>query len=172
MGDMISVPVGARLFNFRTAGVWIHEGHVLLQGDSREDFWALPGGRVEMMEPAEVALLRELREELALSAETRIERLLWIMQNLFYAQTWGEVHELGLYFLVTPTVADVARLGDTTREHACAEPDSTLTFRWFALADLPTLRPIRPTFLNTALLDLPSAPRLITHDGKEQTESR
>ncbi len=167
MGDMISLPVGAGLFNFRTAGVWIHAGHVLLQGDSREDFWTLPGGRVELMEPAEVALLRELREELALSAETRIERLLWVMQNLFYAQTWeAEVHELGLYFLVTPTAADVARLGDITREYACAEPDSTLAFRWFALADLPTLRPIRPTFLNTALLDLPTTPRLITHNGR------
>ena len=167
MGDMISVPVGAGLFNFRTAGVWLHEGHVLLQGDSREDFWALPGGRVELMEPAEVALLRELREELALGAETRIERLLWIMQNFFYAQTWGaEAHELGLYFLVTPTAADVARLGDTKRAYACAEPDSTLTFRWFALADLPTTFPIRPTFLNSALLDLPSTPRLITHNGR------
>ncbi|HZC06679.1 MAG TPA: NUDIX domain-containing protein [Ktedonobacterales bacterium] len=83
---MISVPIGAGRFNFRVAGVWLHEGHVLLQGDSREDFWALPGGRVEMMESAEAALLRELREELAMSEETRIERLLWVMQSFFQPQ--------------------------------------------------------------------------------------
>jgi hypothetical protein len=57
-------------------------------------------------------------------------------------------------------------LADTSRDHPCAEPDSTLRFRWFALADLPATRPIRPTFLNTALLDLPEAPRLITHNGR------
>ncbi len=167
MPDMISVPVGSGRFNFRTAGAWMHDGHVLLQGDSREDFWALPGGRVEFMEPAEVALVRELREELALSEQTRIERLLWIMQNFFTAPAWGgELHELGLYFLVSPTPADLARLGDTSRDHPCAEPDSTLTFRWFALADLPTTRPILPPFLNTALLDLPSAPQLVSDNRR------
>ena len=160
--EMISVPVGAGLFNLRVAGVWLHEGHVLLQGDAREDFWALPGGRVELMEPAEVALLRELREELNLSDQTRIERLLWIMQNFYSAPGWGSVHELGFYFLVSATPEDVARLGDTTRAHACAEPDSYLTFRWFALADLPTMRPIMPPLLNTALLELPATPQIIT----------
>lgn len=162
---MISVQVGAGLFNLRVAGVWIDDGYILLQGDAREDFWALPGGRIEIMEPAEVALLRELREELALSETTRVERLLWIMQNFFHTAAWGDCHELGLYFLVTPTQADAERLGDKTRDHPCAEPDSTLTFRWFRLAELPATQPIRPTFLNTALLALPTTPRLITHHG-------
>lgn len=162
---MLSFPMEPGRFNFRTAGVWLDEGHVLLQGDTRdEDFWALPGGRVERMEPAEDALRRELREELAMSDETRIERLLWIMQNFFTAPEWGgDIHELGLYFLFTPTAADAVRLADKTRDHPCAEPDSSLRFRWFRLSDLPDTRPMRPTFLNTALLHLPEAPSLITH---------
>ena len=166
---MISVPIGAGRFNLRTAGVWLHEEHVLLQGDAREDFWALPGGRIEMMESAEVALLRELREELAMSEETRIERLLWIMQTFFQPQdpmSGDAVHELAFYFLVRPTDADVARLGDTMREHPCAEPDTTLTFRWFPLAALPETRPLLPPLLNTALLDLPATPQLITDDRR------
>lgn len=168
MGDesgMISVRIGAGLFNLRVAGVWIDEGHILLQGDARESFWALPGGRIELMETAEVALLRELREELTLDERTQVGRLLWIMQNFFHTPAWGDAHELGLYFLVTPTLADTARLGDKSHDHPCAEPDSPLTFRWFRLADLPREQPIRPTFLNDALLDLPTAPRLITLKG-------
>lgn len=161
MRDMIYLPVGSGRFNFRAAAVWLHEGHVL-QGDSRVDFWALPGGRVEFMEPAEETLLRELHEELAMSADTRIVRLLWMMQTFFREDWCGEQHELGLYFLVAPTATDVARLGDTSRDHPCAEPDSLLFFRWFALDDLPTARPLKPPFLNTALLDLPSTPQLIT----------
>lgn len=162
MRDMIYLPVGSGRFNFRAAAVWLREGHVLLQGDSRVDFWALPGGRVEFMEPAEETLLRELHEELAMSADTRIVRLLWMMQTFFREDWCGEQHELGLYFLVAPTATDVARLGDTSRDHPCAEPDSLLFFRWFALDDLPTARPLKPPFLNTALLDLPSTPQLIT----------
>lgn len=161
MRDMIYLPVGSGRFNFRAAAVWLHEGHVL-QGDSRVDFWALPGGRVEFMEPAEETLLRELHEELAMSADTRIVRLLWMMQTFFREDWCGEQHELGLYFLVAPTATDVARLGDTSRDHPCAEPHSLLSFRWFALDDLPTARPLKPPFLNTALLDLPSTPQLIT----------
>ncbi len=95
---MISVRIGAGLFNLRAAGVWIDDGHVLLQGDAREDFWALPGGRVELMEPAEVALRRELREELAFGEQTEIGRLLWVVQNFFHTPAWGAAHELGLYF--------------------------------------------------------------------------
>ncbi len=170
MTMMISVPIGSGRFNLRTAGVWLHEGHVLLQREARDVFWALPGGRVEMMESAEVALLRELREELAMSEETRIERLLWIMQSFFKPPdqtTWGDaIHELAFYFLVRPTEADVARLGDTTREQLCAEPDSTLTFRWFPLAELPRTRPVVPPLLNTALLDLPMTPHLVTDDRR------
>ncbi|HEX8996750.1 MAG TPA: NUDIX domain-containing protein [Ktedonobacterales bacterium] len=164
---MISVPIGPGRFNFRVAGVWLHEGHVLLQGDPSGEFWCLPGGRVELMEPAEEALRRELREELALSDETCVGRLLWVMQNFFYAPEWGgALHELGLYFLINPTADDIARLADTTRQHPCAEPDSELIFRWFALADLPQTRPILPPFLNTALLDLPATPQIITDDRR------
>lgn len=163
MRDMICLPVGSGRFNFRAAAVWLHEGHVLLQGDSREDFWALPGGRVEFMESAQDAIRRELTEELALSPTMHVERLLWVMQNFFHVpESGGAQHELGLYFLVTPTESDVARLQEKSRDHPCAEPDSPLSFRWFALDELPIVRPLKPPFLNTALLDLPSIPQLIT----------
>lgn len=163
MSAMISLPVSTGLFTFRAAAVWIHDGHVLLQGDPTGDFWVLPGGRVEFMEPAEVALRRELREELELDEETRIERLLWVMETFFQSREWGDgpVHALSFTFLISPSAADVARLGDTSREYGCAEPGSELLFRWFALADLPATRPILPPHFNTGLLDLPATPQMI-----------
>jgi ADP-ribose pyrophosphatase YjhB (NUDIX family) len=161
---MISAQIGSARFHFRVAGVWLKERHVLLQGDTREDFWALPGGRVEITERAEDALRRELREELALDGAA-IERLLWITQNFFSYPEWGgDQHELGLYFLIAPRQADADRYGDLARAYPCAEPDSTLTFRWFPVATLSSV--IRPTFLATALRDLPTQPTLIAHEGR------
>jgi ADP-ribose pyrophosphatase YjhB (NUDIX family) len=163
MSAMISLPVDAGLFTFRAAAVWIHDGHILLQGDPTGDFWVLPGGRVEFMEPAEVALRRELREELELGEQTRIERLLWVMETFFQSPEWGDgpVHALSFTYLITPSEADVARLGDTSHAYPCAEPGSELLFRWFALADLPATRPILPPFFNSSLLDLPAAPQMV-----------
>lgn len=161
---MISAMIGLARFHFRVAGVWLRDGHVLLQGDAREDFWALPGGRVEIMERAEDALRRELREELAL-VDPGVTRLLWITQNFFHYPEWGgDQHELGLYFEIAPSPADAARYGDLARVYPCAEPDSTLSFRWFPLNALFGV--IRPTFLAAALRDLPTQPTLIAHEGR------
>jgi ADP-ribose pyrophosphatase YjhB (NUDIX family) len=161
---MISAQIGSARFHFRVVGVWLKDDHVLLQGDAREDFWALPGGRVEIMERAEDALHRELREELALDS-VAVERLLWITQNFFSYPEWGgDQHELGLYFLIAPSPADADRYGDLTRAYHCAEPDSTLTFRWFSVAELTNV--IRPSFLATALRDLPTQPTLIAHESR------
>lgn len=163
MSAMISLPVSSGLFTLRAAAVWIHDGHVLLQGDPTGDFWMLPGGRVEFMEPAEIALRRELREELELGEQTSIERLLWVMETFFQSRERGDrpVHALSFTYLISPSAADVARLGDTSREYPCAEPGSDLMFRWFPLAHLPATRPILPPFFNTGLLDLPATPQLI-----------
>lgn len=161
---MISAMIGSARFHYRVAGVWLREGHVLLQGDAHEDFWALPGGRVEIMERAEDALRRELAEELAL-ADPTITRLLWIVQNFFDYPEWGgDQHELGLYFLIAPSSADAARYADLDRVYPCAEPDSTLSFRWFPLDALAGV--IRPSFLAAALRDLPGQPTLIAHEGR------
>lgn len=75
-------------------------------------------------------------------------------------------HELCFCFLVTPGAEDATRLADKTRDHPCAEPDSTLRFRWFPVAELPQTRVMRPNFLNSALLDLPATPQIITYDDR------
>ena len=48
---MITYLEGGRRFNLRVAGVAIHKEQVLLHRAESDDFWALPGGRAEMMEP-------------------------------------------------------------------------------------------------------------------------
>ena len=47
---MITFEKDYNKFNFRTVGVIIHDGKVLVHRAEKDDFWALPGGRVEFQE--------------------------------------------------------------------------------------------------------------------------
>jgi hypothetical protein len=71
---------------------------------------------------------------------------------------------LGFYFMIAPSTADADSYGDLARAYLCAEPDPTLTFRWFPVAELTSA--IRPSFLATALRDLPIQPTLIAHESR------
>jgi 8-oxo-dGTP pyrophosphatase MutT (NUDIX family) len=78
---MIRVDKGDARFNYRVAGVAVHDDSVLLHKADGDDFWAFPGGRAELGERAEQTLLREMREEIGVAVE--VGRLLWDVENFF-----------------------------------------------------------------------------------------
>jgi 8-oxo-dGTP pyrophosphatase MutT (NUDIX family) len=142
-------------FNFRVAGVAYAGGRVLLQRVSGTDFWFLPGGRVEMLESAQDALRREIREELGMEAS--VGRLLWVAEN-FFAMQARQYHELGLYFAM-----DVPASLDRDGEFPAFESSVDLHMRWLRLDDLPE---IRPAFLRQALREPPaSTAHIVFHDA-------
>ncbi len=51
-------------FSCRAAAVLLHEGSILLQGEPQATMWTLPGGGIELLEPSDKALKREMQEEL------------------------------------------------------------------------------------------------------------
>ena len=94
---MITFERDGSRFNYRVAGVALHEGAVLLHRAGHETFWTLPGGRCELLERSSDALRREMIEELG--AEVEVDRLLWVVENFFeYNAMKG--HEIGFYFLM------------------------------------------------------------------------
>jgi len=58
-------------FNYRIAAVALHEGNVLLNKLADHNFWFLPGGRAELLEPSHQTLKREMREELGIVQRQR-----------------------------------------------------------------------------------------------------
>lgn len=144
-------------FNFRVAAVMIHEGKLLVMQDTESPYWYLPGGRVQLQEVAEMALLRELQEELGIMPT--IVRPLWMVQNFYNEDVNHEdYHELGLYILVDVTNTDLLSRG---AEFSTVEADQTNTFRWVAFEELRDMY-LYPLFIKQAIFDLPEHLKLIT----------
>lgn len=61
---MITFERGTSKFNFRVAGVAIHNNKILIHMYEGFDFWALPGGRAELQETTIETIKREMKEEL------------------------------------------------------------------------------------------------------------
>ena len=148
-------------FTYRVAAIALHDGHVLLHRSEADDFWSLPGGRCEMMEPAAEAIAREMHEELGVAVT--VERLIWIVEN-FFIFDGVPCHELGLYHLVG--LPDEPSLLDKSATlEGRGEGPLRLFFRWFPLAATPDLR-IYPTFLRTALRQIPAGVEHIVHHDR------
>ncbi len=149
MARMITFNEKQTRFVNRVAGIAIDWGRVLLQRAVTDDFWALPGGRAELMEPSAETLRREMREEI--QVDVTVERLVYVVENFFhYADR--QVHELGLYH-VMHLPADSLWRGVSDFEGY--EGSLGLVFRWFPLETLSDVR-IYPTFLREGLRALPA----------------
>ena len=122
----------------RAAAIIVRDGCVLLHRRAGDDFWALPGGRVEWGETGAQAVQRELREELDWHVE--VSALRWTVEN-FFEHRGRMHHELGLYY-------DTVVHASTAAIPVSVEPG--LEFAWFALNALDAV-PLRPTFLAAAL---------------------
>src|SRR5687768_5312986 len=159
---MITFETPQGRFNYRVAGVAIVDGRVLLHQAAGDDFWTLPGGRLEAMETASDALRREMREETALVVS--VSRLLWIVEN-FFEYGGKRVHELLLCFEVTvPNTVELQPEFRGTEAFRETEGSTELTFRWYPLDRLHTVR-IEPAFLREALRTLPQSTAHIIQRG-------
>jgi ADP-ribose pyrophosphatase YjhB (NUDIX family) len=134
---------GDTVFLCRVAGVAVHEGRVLLHRSEHDDFWALPGGRIEVGESSTQALRREMREEVG--ADVTVGRLLWVVENFFQHYPLDQPpnttisidhHEIGLYLEmeVPDHMANATSFGG--RELVGTPDEFALEFRWFDQAGL------------------------------------
>ena len=77
----ISFVSGQNKFNYRVCAIMLSGNRVLAMHDERSPYYYLPGGRVRMGEAAEHAVIREVEEELNITAKT--VRPLWLNQGFF-----------------------------------------------------------------------------------------
>lgn len=147
---MISFDIGNTRFNYRVAGIALHQERILLNQLSGGDYWFLPGGRVEIGEPSDQALQREMLEEI--EVEVSIGPLVWVAESLFTHANERSFHELGFYYLMDfPPDSPIYQLAGPL---STMDGHTRLNFQWFPLAELDQIT-LYPLFLARGLLNLP-----------------
>jgi 8-oxo-dGTP pyrophosphatase MutT (NUDIX family) len=151
-------------FTNRIVGVAFDRERVLLHRTEADDFWALPGGRAELMESSPHTLVREMQEELGV--DVQVDRLLWVAENFF---TYGPrlFHEIGFYFLMH--LPPHSPLRQKTEPFYGQEGALRIIFEWFPVETLEQVH-LFPTFLRAGLKNLPTSTVHIVHrDSKEES---
>ena len=154
LGVMISIHLNGQRFQVRAAAIVLHAGYLLVHRAPGDEYWALPGGRVEVGEEASATIVREMREELG--EEVTCNQLLHVAEN-FFDLAGQRNHEIGFYFLVS--LPRASQYLDKGRTYCGVESHLKLEFRWFALAELESIN-LRPTFLQASVT---ASPLLFSH---------
>ena len=135
---------GDSKFKFRVCGILECDGKYLAVKMNSNNFYCLPGGHVELGEDTQEAILREMREELGF--EVKIDRLVAINQNFFFANDKKHLHELGFYYIVNAVDESKINKNDHHIEELDKGKIQHLDFKWFSLEELKNAD-FRPRFL-------------------------
>lgn len=138
-------------FNYRVAGIIIHDNKLLVMKDEHAPYYYIPGGRVSMNELSEDAIIREIREEL--NAEVKVKRMLWVNENLFHEEYFHEnYHEICFWYLLDMTDDELINK-ESEFVHKDNE-EKNLTFYWKDIDEIKDLI-IYPLFIKNNILQLP-----------------
>lgn len=146
---ILSFPVGGTRFNYRVAGAAIRDGHLLVCREDDDDYCMLPGGRVEMGEASDIALVREMAEELVM--DVAVGPLLFTSES-FYGRAGDRFHEMGFIYAIE--LPENVRPGGTQPFLVREDEGHLLQFSWLplegsALIEARLLPPWLPDRLRT-----------------------
>ncbi len=146
----ISFKSGNEKFNYRVCAMMISNGKILAMHDERSPYYYLPGGRVEIGETAENAVIREVQEEVGVTP--KIVRPLWLNQAFFTEDVDNlHYHELCIYFLMDIADTDLLARGE---KFTVNEGSRTHTFEWLEFDRLKD-EYFYPLFLKKDIFNLP-----------------
>lgn len=161
---MLSFAFGPQRFNYRVAGIFIVDNHVLICDEDDDGYCMLPGGRVELGEPSRLSLAREIVEEVGLEAE--IGDLL-ITSESFYEREGQQFHELAFFYRAR-FVGSAGPDGNSPWR-VTHEDGSELRFHWIDLASDGLERfNLKPDWVRDLLRNLPATLTHVAYDERER----
>lgn len=145
MRESIKVKNSETNFKYRVAGILIKDGKVLLDMANDNGFLCLPGGYVELGETSDVAILREMKEELGKAFI--IDKYCGIIEN-FFTKKNEKIHELSIYYLLA--TKDEIKVEDYDSLENDKGNMIRHSFRWIPLKEINNYD-IRPDYLKDLL---------------------
>ena len=133
--------------NFRSVGVLIRDGKILVQRDKNGTEYALPGGHVKVGETAEASIIREYKEETG--ADITCDRMIWIDESFW---KWGkkDAHTIAFYFLVSlHSRIDIPDNG----EFFSQKDNCDVVLKWMPIDELGDIT-IYPTYLKDKITNI------------------
>ena len=145
---MLRFDKGSSRLNIRSVAIIIIDDCVLMHKEGDDDFWSLPGGRVEFFESSEETLPREIEEELGFNG--KVQRLVFFVEN-FFEFKGTKYHELSTYY----TFQLINNISVRPNKNFIGiEDGSEMVFRWVPLPEIKSFN-LKPHFLKKKLNNLP-----------------
>ena len=136
------------VFNYRVCGIIINNNKILVTKDNYSPYYYLPGGRLNLHESANDAIVREMNEELDITISPI--RPLWLNESFYIEeQNNKRYHEICIYYLVDYSNSNLLARGDKFTKQ---EGDKTLFFEWIDFSKLKDMY-IYPNFIKTEIFN-------------------
>lgn len=144
----INVTIEGITFVCRSCAIVMHHDKILFQKRKQDNYWALPGGKIEVLETTKDAITRELKEELAITDLT-VGDLVSVVENFF---EWKEnkVHQ---YIFTHKVTFHDFKYNDIDGEFEGAEEGKDVVFTWIKKSELSSAF-IKPDYVVEHLFNL------------------
>ena len=134
-------------FSARAAGVIKKNNKILFQRKRGDEFWALPGGAIEVLERTKDVLKRELEEEIGLT-DVKIIRPLWFVEYFFKLDNmpW---HQYIIGYLLDTNDENIIN----KEEFKGIEEGKDIIYKWFDISEIKDAK-IKPDYLKEKLTNM------------------
>lgn len=149
------------IFNHRVAAVIINDNKLLAQKNTADNSYYLVGGRVSFGESSEVALVREIKEELEILITDY--NPLWV-NECFFIDNGRKFHEIGIYYLVDISNTDFCR---SEAVFEINKANRINTYEWLDINNLESIK-LYPEFIKEEIKNPNKDLKLIITNEVEQ----
>lgn len=135
-------------FSSRAVGVLKKNNKILFQKRKNDEFWALPGGAIEVFERAKDVIIRELEEEIGLT-NVEVIRPLWFVEY-FFKFDGVDQHQYIIGYLL-----DIDDNNEIINQDEIEgiEEGKNIIYKWIDINDIKDAN-IKPDYLKEKLLNI------------------
>lgn len=144
----INVDIQGVSFVCRSCAIIENKDKILFQKRKGDKFWALPGGKIEILEKTKEALMRELKEELGIE-DISVGEVVSVTEN-FFKWDGKQVHQ---YIFTHKVHINEDKYNSIEDEFEGAEIGKNVIFKWIKKSELKNEN-IKPDYIVDQILNM------------------